>query len=116
MSGMGMMEYKGFQGTVEFSPQDNLLFGKVIGVQGLISYEGDSVQSIRSDFEAAIDDYLEECAALGVVAQKVYKGSFNVRISPELHRKIAAYANAHQLTLNATVETALQAFVKSVST
>jgi predicted HicB family RNase H-like nuclease len=57
-----LLEYKGFCGTVEFSDADSVLFGKVIGANGLISYEGDSVQTLRADFEEAVDDYLELCA------------------------------------------------------
>lgn len=56
-----VLEYKGYTGTVEFSAEDNILFGKVIGIDGLISYEGESVSSLKEDFEAAVDDYLEMC-------------------------------------------------------
>ena len=61
-----MLEYKGFCGTVEFSSEDNVFFGKVIGVNSLISFEGESVQSLKEDFEGAVDDYLEMCAERGI--------------------------------------------------
>ena len=98
-----VLEYKGYTGTVEFSAEDNILFGKVIGIDGLISYEGESVSSLKEDFKAAVDDYLEMCEE---------KGTFNVRISPELHRSLAVYAASHHMTLNSTVEEALTKFVK----
>lgn len=60
------MEYKGYFGTVEYSETDNILFGKVIGIESLISYEGRSVDEMRRDFEAAVDDYLELCAEKGI--------------------------------------------------
>lgn len=107
MTGTNVMEYKGYIGTVEFSAESNILFGKVIGINGLVSYEGDSIRSLREDFEAAVDDYLEMCAEKGVEPQKCYKGSFNIRISPDLHRTLAILAAAHNKTLNATVEEAL---------
>jgi len=53
------MRYKDYYGTVEFSAADRILFGKVLGVKGLISYEGDSIERLREDFEGAVDDYLE---------------------------------------------------------
>ena len=34
------IEYKGYVGSVEFSEEDGLFFGKVMGVRALISYEG----------------------------------------------------------------------------
>lgn len=107
MTGSNVLEYKGYIGTVEFSAADNILFGKVIGINGLVSYEGDSINTLREDFEAAVDDYLEMCEEKGIEPQKCYKGSFNIRISPELHRTIAILAASHNTTLNATVEEAL---------
>lgn len=111
MTGANVLEYKGYYGTVEYSAKDDVLFGKVIGVNGLISYEGDSVQSLRTDFEEAVDDYLETCKAEGVEPEKIYKGTFNVRIEPELHRSLALFAAAHSITLNTAVEDAVREFI-----
>ena len=91
----GVLEYKGYCGTVEYSAVDNVLHGKVLGIRGLISYEGDSVQCLRRDFENAVDDYLEMCAESDIDPQKPYRGSFNVRVSPELHRSLAHYSASH---------------------
>lgn len=109
-----MMEYKGYYGSVEYSPTDNVLFGKLIGINSLVSYEGDSVHSLKQDFEQAVDDYLDLCNEQGIEPEKFYKGSFNVRISPELHRKIALYATAQKCSLNAAVEEALQRFANEL--
>ena len=107
MTGANVLEYKGYYGTVEYSANDDVLFGKVIGVNGLISYEGDSVQSLKADFEEAVDDYLVACEAEGLAPEKMYKGSFNVRIEPELHRALALFAASHSITLNAVSYTHL---------
>lgn len=106
-----VMEYKGYYGTVEFSAADKVLFGKVIGVNSLISFEGDSVESLREDFEGAVDDYLAMCAEKGIAPEKAYKGSFNVRVSPELHRELALYSASHGQTLNSAVEEAIKRYV-----
>jgi len=106
-----MMEYKGYYGSVEYSDTDNVLFGKAVGITGLISYEGDSVQDLKTDFEEAIDDYLEMCAEKGVQPEKMYRGSFNVRISPELHKKLSLYSSIHGQTLNTVVEKAIEQLV-----
>ena len=104
MTGANVLEYKGYYGTVEYSANDDVLFGKVIGVNGLISYEGDSVQSLKAD-------YLVACEAEGLAPEKMYKGSFNVRIEPELHRALALFAASHSITLNAAVEDAVREFI-----
>ena len=107
----GMLEYKGYNGTVEYSDADRILYGKVVGVKGYMSYIGDSLESLRKDFEEMIDDYLEECAEDGVEPQKPYKDSFNVQVSPELYRTLALYSASHGQTLNSTVEEALKRYV-----
>jgi len=106
-----LMEYKGYFGTVEFSATDKVLYGKVIGIKGLISYEGESVSSLKGDFESAVDDYIEMCNAEGIEPQKAYKGKFNVRVSPELHKTLVIYSASHGQTLNSTVEEAIRSYV-----
>lgn len=103
-----LLSYKNYNGTVEYSSEDNCLFGKVIGLKSLLSYEGNSVQELEQDFHAVIDEYLEDCKERNVQPEQPYKGSFNVRISPELHRNIAAYALEYGKTLNAAVEEAIR--------
>ena len=106
-----LLEYKGYYGTVEFSATDNVLFGEVIGIIGLISYEGKCIQSLKEDFEGAVDDYLEMCADSGVEPERAYKGKFNVRVSPEVHKSLVLYAASHGQTLNSTVEEAIKKYV-----
>ena len=106
-----LLEYKGYYGTVEFSYNDNILFGNVIGINSLISYEGESVEVLQKDFEGAIDDYLELCDEKGLEPEKTYKGSFNVRISPELHKKLSLYSASRDQSLNSTVEEAIEYYV-----
>ena len=106
-----VMEYKGYIGSVEFSEADAVLFGKVMGIRALISYEGTTVQELVDDFHDAVDEYLSMCAEEGKAPEKPYKGSFNVRISPDLHRRTAIYATVHKTTLNKVVETALEHYV-----
>ena len=101
------MEYKGYVGSVEFSEADGIFFGKVMGLRALLSYEGSTAAELVADFHTAVDDYLLLCEAEGREPEKAYKGSFNVRISPELHRKLALQAAAEQMSLNSFVERAL---------
>ena len=106
-----LLEYKGFFGTVEYSSVDKVLFGKVIGINSLLSYEGESVQALQDDFELTIDDYLEVCSAQGLEPEKAYQGKFNVRVSPEVHKNLVVYAAARGKTLNSTVEEAIRNYI-----
>lgn len=109
-----LLKYKDFYGTVEYSAADEILFGKVIGIRGLVSYEGKSVEELKEDFEAAVEDYLDYCEENNIEPEKQYKGSFNVRISPELHKNLSLYASSHGETLNAAVEQAIRNMVEVV--
>lgn len=62
-----------------------------IGLKSLLSYEGDSVQKLETDFQNVIDNYLNNCEERGVQPEQPYMGTFNVRISPDLHRTVAMY-------------------------
>ena len=55
------IQYKGYVGSVEFSEEDRIFYGKVMGVQSLISYEGENEEELLNDFHAAVDDYLKTC-------------------------------------------------------
>ena len=103
--------YKDYYGTVEYSDVDEILFGKVLGIRSLISYEGHYIKSLKKDFEEAVDDYLDLCKVKGIEPEKRYGGSFNVRISSDLHKELALYAASHKKTLNSTVEEAIKAYV-----
>ena len=102
-----LLEYKGYYGSVEFSNEDETLYGKVLGIKSLISYEGESIKSIKRNFEEAVDGYLDYCKENDIEPEKMYKGSFNIRIAPELHKKLAIYSFASQNSINATVEEAI---------
>jgi len=102
-----LLSYKNYNGTVEYSKEDQCLFGRVVGVKSLLSYEGASVQELEQDFQNVINEYLEDCRERNIEPEQPYKGTFNVRISPELHRNIAIYAMEHGKSLNAVVEEAI---------
>ena len=100
---MKNLEYKGYTGTIEYSQEDGLLYGKVLGIQGLISYEGTTGNELEADFIAAINSYIADCKQESVAPEKPFKGSFNVRISPKLHQKAALLALEDKMSLNSFV-------------
>lgn len=91
------MEYKGYVGSVEFSEEDGIFYGKVMGIRSLISYEGESARELLDDFHDAVDDYLETCKAEGKEPEVAFEGSFNIHLSPDLHKKLFIYTTAHQM-------------------
>ena len=105
------LSYKGYFGSVEFSGEDDVFYGRIIGINDRITYEGDSVQSLRQDFNAAVDEYLNVCAELGKEPEKSYKGTFNVRIEPTLHQQLVVYSSSHGKSLNAVVAEAISNYV-----
>ena len=100
-----IMQYKGYVGSVEFSENDGVLFGKVQGIRSLISYEGTTVQELLDDFHGAVDDYLALCADEGTEPEVAYKGSLNLRFKKaETHRRAAIYALTHDQSLNSFID------------
>lgn len=108
------MEYKGYIGSVEFSAEDSILFGKVQGIRSLISYEGTTVSELINDFHEAVDDYLALCEEQGKKPEQAFKGSFNVRFkNPDLHKRAAIYAYNHNVSLNSVVEESVVEYLSS---
>ena len=70
------IQYKGYVGSVEFSEEDGIFYGKVMGVRSLISYEGENEKELLSDFHNAVDDYLKTCVeeVKGAVSLNDIKG------------------------------------------
>lgn len=111
-----VLEYKGYMARIEYSAQDHVLYGKIEGIKDLVNFESDSADGIEKEFHCAVDDYLELCEELGQSPDKAYSGTFNVRINPILHRKVAMMAIRNGETLNGTVEKAIQLYTDGITT
>lgn len=102
-----ILEYKGYYGNVQFSAEDETFIGEVIGINDTVIFEGSSVEDLKTSFHSAVEDYLDACQEVGKEPDKTYKGSFNVRISNELHRDAALIAAIKKVSLNELVGYAL---------
>jgi predicted HicB family RNase H-like nuclease len=107
---MTTVTYKNFQGSVEF--EDGHLVIQILHIDDFVTTQVDSASEVKAAFEELVDDYIETCRQLGKDPCKPFKGSFNVRIKPELHRQVAMAAADTGDTMNAWVETALEAGVE----
>lgn len=113
---MDFLEYKGYKGSVEYSKEDNCLFGKVQGLsKDLIVYEGQTLDELRKDFEEGIDSYIEGCLADGVEPAKPYSGKLNLRMSSELHSRVAAFVAATGITINDFINRAIKNELKKAA-
>lgn len=102
-----ILEYKGYYAEVHFNSEDEVFYGKLFGINDLVSFEGTTVKELKKAFHEAVDDYFATCEKLGKDPEKTYKGSFNVRIPSELHRQAARYATLKKMTLNDFVRQAI---------
>ena len=98
-----MMNYKGFSARIEYSDDDGCFVGRVAGIQDVIGFHGQSVSKLRAAFKEAIDDYLEACERLGKQPNRPYSGQFRLRISPDLHARVAIAAESKGKSLNTLI-------------
>ena len=102
-----MLEYKGYRASVEYDAEDNIFVGEVFGITDSLNFHGTSVSELKEMFEQCIDNYLELCKKIGKNPDKEFKGTFNIRIPPEMHKKAALEAAKQKITLNQYVMQAI---------
>ena len=108
------MEYKGYVGKVEFDDEAGIFHGEVLDTRDVITFQGQSVDELKTAFQGSIDDYLAFCEERGEEPDKPYSGQFVTRIPPELHRQVNRAASISGKSLNAWVVEQLQAAVARV--
>jgi len=106
--------FKDFIGTVHYSTKDSVFYGKIEGINDLITFEGESVSELKSAFEEAVDDYIALCQEVDKEPLKSFKGSFNIRIDPKLHSKAFKIAAMNGKSLNQFVSEAIKKEVASL--
>lgn len=111
-----ILEYKGYFSKVQYSSEDNVLYGKIEGIVDLVTFESESCNEIEKEFQLAVDDYLEFCKEVGKSPDKSYKGSFNIRISPDLHKRADNTAKKKGITLNQLVSSAILEYLEGTET
>ena len=103
-----ILKYKGFIGSVNFSAEDRAFYGKIEGINDLVTFEGTTVDELEEAFKYMVEEHIQDCEQEGKPAEKSYKGSFNVRISPDMHRQAAQIASIQGITLNQLIQRAIQ--------
>ncbi len=94
------MKYKGYEAIIEYDEEDRLFVGRVINTKDIIVFDGISVDELEQSFQSVIDEYLVDCQVLNKTPDKPFSGRFNLRVSSDLHRKVALKASKQGLSLN----------------
>lgn len=102
------LTYKAYSGSMEFSLEDDCLFGRIQDINDIITYEGNTVSELKAAFEVAVDEYLQFCLENNKEADKPYSGSFNVRVEKALHKQASIVARDRGISLNSLVGEALE--------
>ena len=103
-----ILKYKGFIGSVHFNAEDRIFFGRIKGIDDLVTFEGTTVDELEKAFKFMVEEHIADCEREGKPTEKSYKGSFNVRINPDLYRQAAQIASVEGITLNQLVQRAIQ--------
>ena len=106
-----MLQHRGYDGSVEFSAEDRMMHGRVIGIRDMISFGGTSVRELEKNFRDAVNEYLEFCEKRGKVPDKPFKGNLNVRLRDGLHTKAAIFAEKNDVKINTVINDALDEYL-----
>ena len=105
---MDFLEYKGYKGTVEYAQANDCLCGKVVGMGNiLITYEGDTISELRSNFKANIEGYLGHCRGTNCKPKKPFSGTLNLRMPSEIHERVFLASMKMGITINDFINRAI---------
>ena len=97
---MNTMTHKGYTARIEFDDRDDIFVGRVLGLRAVISFHGETVAELRSEFEVAVDEFLRDCKEQGIRPEKPASGKLMLRVPPEIHGAALIAAQAAGKSLN----------------
>lgn len=107
-----MIEYKGYVGVVEYDPDVDSFHGRVVNTRDVITFYGNSIEELKKELAASIEEYLVFCADVGKEPDKPYSGSMLIRTTPAVHREVATAAAAEGTSMNDWAAKALERAAK----
>lgn len=110
---MNTMTHKGYTARVEYDERDNIFVGRVLGIRTIISFHGETVDQLREEFGAAVEDYIADCKDQGVRPEKPASGKILLRVPPEVHGAALVAAQASGKSLNQWATEILQEATQS---
>jgi predicted HicB family RNase H-like nuclease len=109
------LQYKGYDGSVLYSGEDKILHGRILGLRDMVTFEGENVRELEENFKQAVDEYLDFCAAEGKKPDVPFKGSLNVRLGRDLHKRVALLAEERAQKVNKIINEAIENYLEHVS-
>ncbi len=106
-----ILYYKSYQGSIEY--EDGQLIIQLLHIDDFITTTCDSAGQAEVAFHELVEDYLATCEETGRAPDKPYKGSLNIRMPPELHRRAAMAAASAGVSLNAWIVRVCEAAVSA---
>jgi predicted HicB family RNase H-like nuclease len=105
---MNIITYKGYQGSFEYDPEADIFHGDVLYIADVVTFQGRSIDELKTALAESVDVYLEYCEKHGKSPNMPFPGTFNVRVNPELHQRLAVNAVSAGISLNKWVEKTLE--------
>jgi predicted HicB family RNase H-like nuclease len=105
------LAYHGYNGSVLYSDEDQILHGRILGIRDMVTFEGETVKELKQAFVQAVDEYLRFCEAQGKKPETPFKGSLNVRLTGDLHRRAALLAEEKSENLNKLINDAVEKYL-----
>lgn len=107
------LSFKGYTGSIETDVENECLYGKLLFINDVVTYEAIDVAGLKAEFNIAVEDYIETCKIIGKEPEKPFKGSLNVRISPQNHRQLAIKAAGNGSSINDEINKAIDSYLLS---
>ncbi len=98
-----LLEYKGYLGAIRFDAEESVLRGRIVNIDDIVTFQGETVAEVVAEFKESVDDYLEQCARLGQEPDRPFSGRVTLRMKPETHRVFQTYARASGKSLNGQI-------------
>ena len=108
---MSILSYKGYQGRFEYDPDADIFHGDVLHINDVVTFQGRSIDELKAALAESVEVYLEYCERKGRSPEKPFSGTFNVRLTPEIHQQIAMRAAEAGVSLNKWVAKILETVV-----
>ena len=106
------MTCEGHTARIEYDDADGIFTGRIIGISDRVGFHADTVRGLRAAFREAVEDYLDTCAGIGKEPQESFSGEILLRISPDIHRRVALAAERSGGDLDRWIEDALNRAVE----
>ncbi len=105
---MNTMTYQGYEAVVEYDEDAELFHGEVVNTRDVITFQGRSVDELKTALADSVEDHLAFCRERGEEPERPYSGQFVVRVDPLLHRAVASAAKRAGASLNKWVAATLE--------